>query len=397
MLGISCSHNLDMMFYFCCDSSSNDMSFLRVTCSCRCVNNYDLPALRRASPLLADAFMLFVSIFIAQIFLGCLLAILMSSFSKAVTGPNSDGSDGISFTIGQQLGQALSRLYFAYQQKFGKEQQRPQEGERTSRMLVKMCEELLQEGVEALSKGELAARMRIEQDMPEDRAKEINQQLHTHSFWFVHTEPPPKNVTGFRNDVDFGDEQLWDEVELLQSENERLRQQLKLFSTDTPNAQDAEASEKHLTHKTGYLRKKGGYGGGSQWIAEGSKQISGLKWEWRWFCITPKYISFYKNHNQTTPAFIMSWVELVNIEIDAPPQSSSLDSSAIGETPQKACLGFALIFNTCRVEVMCYDFRERADWLVSIKECIDELVQQGKDRYFLLKNRKSSIARMDAR
>eukprot|EP00960_Hanusia_phi_P045708 757394-Hanusia_phi.AAC.2 len=246
-------------------------------------------------------------------------------------------------------------------------------------MLVRMCGELLREGVEALSKGELAERMQVEQEMSEERAAQVLEELQTHSFWFIDTDPPPKNITGFRGDVDYGDEQMWDEVELLQSENERLRQQLGLFSSDQSGTQGGEGVDRHLMHKSGYLRKKGGYGGGSQWIAEGSKQMSGLKWEWRWFTIAPKYISFYKNHNQATPAFIMSWVEIVNIEIDEHAQSSSLASS-VADGQQQASFGFALIFTSCRVEIMCYDSRERADWLVAIKECIDSHIQEGKDR-----------------
>jgi hypothetical protein len=63
-----------------CNLSYSTVSMALTSVLQMTINDYDLPSLRRGS-FLADPYLLLITIFVAQIWFGCLMAILMSSFT----------------------------------------------------------------------------------------------------------------------------------------------------------------------------------------------------------------------------------------------------------------------------------------------------------------------------
>ena len=138
-------------------------------------------------------------------------------------------------------------------------------------------------------------------------------------------------------------------------------------------------------YKRGFLRKKGGYRAGTDWLEEGSRKLPGVAWKWRWVVLTPQYIAYYDSVNAVKASFIISLVDLANIEIDILGVESS---SAAGDSMTRDMVGggcsggfsWALLTANCRLELLGCDEQERTDWLVAIKGNIDRLLKDAMDR-----------------
>ena len=230
------------------------------------VNNYDLAMMRRGS-WWADPFMIFVSLYIAQIWFGCLMAILMSAFSEAAgsseaeeeVGGGSELNRPGKFTVGEQVYRGLHKLYEKARAKHSslnsltlRRAKRPRDGEEggdeygeggkskdssgtegdayylKEELIATVCEILQEKEQEDFNLHEAVEELLALCPTVKDRMI-LRQALLGKIYMLIAVDPPPPNITGFRDDVLHGNEVLWSEVELLQQENLRLRSAIKAY------------------------------------------------------------------------------------------------------------------------------------------------------------------------
>lgn len=115
----------------------------------------------------------------------------------------------------------------------------------------------------------------------------------------------------------------------------------------------------------------------------------------RWFVLTPHYIAYYKGLNSPKPSYVLSMVNISNIEVDVmggeAAGAASMGGSATYRSmntarslgaPEESQGGysFALLTPDTRLEILCADLQERTDWLVAIKAGIDRMVKDATER-----------------
>jgi len=152
-------------------------------------------------------------------------------------------------------------------------------------------------------------------------------------------------------------------------------------------------------YKRGYLKKKGGYRAGKEWLEHGSRHAPGIAWKWRWFVLAPHYIAYYKGLSSSKPSYLLSLVNISDIEIDVMGEegtgargsgggggthrsglATARSMGGADDEPMRSGFSFALLTPDTRIEILCADLQERSDWLVALKACIDRMVKEATER-----------------
>jgi hypothetical protein len=381
------------------------------------VNNYDLPKLRRGSDL-ADAYMIFVSVFIAQIWLGCLMAILMNHFSAA-TAPSEEEEEvgggstlrtrGGKFTVAEQVIQGLEKtskrqktllknFFHKNVRKFKSHKEIQTDVfdlKIRDEVIADMCQAMqdqgkvdfsFEEGVEELLK--LVPDLDGDGNITEEDKVFMMRVIKGKRYLFIQSEPEFQNEQGFVEDVSYGDEVLFSEVELLQQENLRLRSMIKKNTKRVEEALNKpHASGGLMTvgkFKRGFLRKKGGNRGGKDWIENGSFHSPGVGWKWRWFMMTPRYLAYYVSSSASQPAFVLNFADMRDIGIDVLNQEQLTARASESADAGDGTSGYTFYIrtDTARLEILCSDPQERADWLKALSQTIQLLLNDEQTRNY---------------